>query len=380
MRALMLSDVYFPRINGVSTSIETFRGALEAERITTQLIAPSYGNETPSLDIVRVPARPVWGDPEDRLAHYGKLRQATLKAAQDCDLIHIQTPFAAHYAGLHAARALHKPVIATYHTLFEEYLQHYIPWLPAAGLRGLARRFSSGQCNALDAVIVPSSAMRKRLLEYGVTRPLHVLPTGLPASAFQPGDAIGFRTRHGIATERPVALFVGRVAHEKNISMLLQAVARVRRTLPDLLFLITGEGPARVDLERQAEQLGLHGHVQFLGYMDRKRELPSAYAAADAFIFASRTETQGLVLLEAMAQRCPVVALSIMGTADILQDGRGCRIAPDDPAAFAQTLLDLLTDPVARLSLGDTAYSHALEWSDQALAAKLAALYRSLLR
>ncbi len=380
MRALMLSDVYFPRINGVSTSIETFRGALEAERITTQLIAPSYGNETPSPDIVRVPARPVWGDPEDRLAHYGKLRQATLKAAQDCDLIHIQTPFAAHYAGLHAARALHKPVIATYHTLFEEYLQHYIPWLPAAGLRGLARRFSRGQCNALDAVIVPSSAMRKRLLEYGVTRPLHVLPTGLPASAFQPGDAIGFRTRHGIATERPVALFVGRVAHEKNISMLLQAVAHVRRTLPDLLFLITGEGPARVDLERQAEQLGLHGHVQFLGYMDRKRELPSAYAAADAFIFASRTETQGLVLLEAMAQRCPVVALSVMGTADILQDGRGCRIAPDDPAAFAQTLLDLLTDPVARLSLGDTAYSYAREWSDQALAAKLAALYRSLLR
>lgn len=380
MRALMLSDVYFPRINGVSTSIETFRGALDAERIKTQLIAPSYGNETPSPDIVRVPARPVWGDPEDRLAHYAKLRQATLKAAQDCDLIHIQTPFAAHYAGLHAARALHKPVIATYHTLFEEYLQHYIPWLPAAGLRGLARRFSRGQCNALDAVIVPSSAMRKRLLEYGVTRPLHVLPTGLPASAFQPGDAAGFRARHGIAAERPVALFVGRVAHEKNISMLLQAVALVRRTMPDLLFLITGEGPARADLARQAEQLGLHGQVQFLGYMDRKRELPSAYAAADAFIFASRTETQGLVLLEAMAQRCPVVALSIMGTADILQDGRGCRIAPDDPAGFAQTLLDVLTDPVARLSLGDTAYSYAQEWSDQALASKLATLYRSLLR
>jgi glycosyltransferase involved in cell wall biosynthesis len=320
------------------------------------------------------------GDPEDRLAHYAKLRRATLKAAAACDVIHIQTPFAAHYAGLHAARVLNKPVIATYHTLFEEYLQHYIPWLPAAALRGLARRFSRGQCNALDAVIVPSSAMRKRLRDYGVVRPLHVLPTGLPDSAFAPGDGAAFRARHGIAPERPVVLFVGRVAHEKNIGFLLEAFAVARRALPQLLFLVTGEGPARADLERQAAQLGVNNNVRFLGYLDRKRELPSAYAAADAFVFASRTETQGLVLLEAMAQRCPVVALSLMGTADILEAQRGCRIAPDDPAGFARVLLDLLNDPEACVRLGDAARSYAREWSDQALAGRLAELYRSLLR
>jgi len=380
MRTLMLSDVYFPRINGVSTSIETFRGALAAQDVQTQLIAPRYANEADTPDIIRVPARRVLGDPEDRLVHYGKLRRAALKAAADCDVIHIQTPFAAHYAGLHAARALHKPVIATYHTLFEEYLQHYIPWLPAAGLRGLARRFSRGQCNALDAVIVPSTAMRERLGEYGVTRPLHVLPTGLPASAFAPGDGKAFRARHGIPAEQPVALFVGRVAHEKNIDFLLHAVTIARRSLPDLLFLITGEGPARADLELQAIQLGLRDQVRFLGYLDRRSELPSAYAAADVFIFASRTETQGLVLLEAMAQRCPVVALAIMGTADILQPGLGCRIAPDDPTGFAQALVNLLADPAARLQLGDAARTYAKEWSDQALATRLADLYRSLLR
>jgi glycosyltransferase involved in cell wall biosynthesis len=379
-RVLMVSDVFFPRINGVSTSIETFRSALAQLDIETRLVAPSYGNEVETPGIVRVPSRRVLGDPEDRLAQYGKLRQTTHLAAQDCDVIHIQTPFAAHYAGLHAARRLGKPVIATYHTLFEEYLQHYIPWLPAAGLRSLARHFSRGQCNALDAVIVPSSAMRERLLEYGVTQPLHVLPTGLPASAFTPGDASDFRNRHGIAPDQPVALFVGRVAHEKNIGFLLQAISIARNSLPELLFLITGEGPARGDLEQQAANLGLRDHVRFLGYLDRQRELPAAYAAADAFIFASRTETQGLVLLEAMAQRCPVVALSIMGTADILQPGRGCRIAQDDPAGFAQTLLDLLIDPVARLHLGEEARHYAKEWSDLELAARLADLYRSLLR
>jgi glycosyltransferase involved in cell wall biosynthesis len=380
MRVLMVSDVYFPRINGVSTSIETFRGALAAHGVAATLVAPSYDNEPPAPGVIRVPARRVLGDPEDRLAHYTKLRRATLKAAADCDVIHIQTPFAAHYAGLHAARVLNKPVIATYHTLFEEYLQHYIPWLPARMLRGLARRFSRGQCNALDAVIVPSTAMRIRLRDYGITRPLHVLPTGLPESAFTPGDAAGFRARNNIAPERPVAMFVGRVAHEKNIGFLLEAASIVRRDRPDLLLLITGEGPARADLTQQAAKLGMQDSVRFLGYLDRKRELPAAYAAADAFVFASRTETQGLVLLEAMAQHCPVVGLSIMGTADILEAQRGCRIAPDDPAGFAQVLLELLNDPASRTRLGDEAHIYAQEWSDQALAGKLAALYQSLAR
>lgn len=380
MKVMMLSDVYFPRINGVSTSIETFRGALATHNVETCLIAPRYGNEADIAGIERVPSRRVLGDPEDRLAHYAKLRQTVLRVAADCDVIHIQTPFAAHYAGVHAARALNKPVLATYHTLFEEYLQHYIPWLPAVWLRNLARRFSRSQCNVLDAVVVPSSAMRARLGEYGVTRPLHVLPTGLPASAFEPGDAGAFRSQHGIAPEQPVVLFVGRVAHEKNIRFLFDAFCIARRQRPDLLFLVTGEGPARSDLETYASELGIRDQVRFLGYLDRQRELPAAYAAADAFVFASRTETQGLVLLEAMAQRCPVVALSIMGTADILQPGRGCRIAPDDTAGFAATLLDLLADPVVRLQLGEDARRYAQEWSDQALAARLAELYRSLLR
>jgi glycosyltransferase involved in cell wall biosynthesis len=271
-------------------------------------------------------------------------------------------------------------VIATYHTLFEEYLQFYIPWLRAKWLRGLARRFSRGQCNGLDAVIVPSSAMRTRLRDYGVQRAIHVLPTGLPAGAFVPGDGVTFRAAHGIAPERPVVLFVGRVAHEKNIGFLLEAVALARRHLPDLLLLVTGEGPALADLQRQAVELGLREHTRFLGYLDRKRELPAAYAAADAFVFASRTETQGLVLLEAMAQRCPAVALSVMGTADILEPKRGCRIAPDHPDGFAEVLLELLGDPVGRIRLGEEARAYAQEWSDQALAGKLVEIYRGLAR
>ena len=155
LRVLMVSDVYFPRINGVSTSIQTFREGLAENGVDVHIIAPRYNNEENEHYITRVPAKAIPRDPEDRLLPWRLTRKMVAEAAQHCDLIHIQTPFVAHYAGLHAARLCNKPVMATYHTLFEEYLHHYIPFLPAALLRGVTRAFSRSQCNALDAMVVP---------------------------------------------------------------------------------------------------------------------------------------------------------------------------------------------------------------------------------
>ena len=186
-------------------------------------------------------------------------------------------------------------MVATYHTLFEEYLQHYAKLIPASWLRGQARGFSRRQCNALDAVVVPSTAMRERLDSYGVTSPLHVLPTGIPMVQFAGGDGARFRRQFGIAEARPMALFVGRVAHEKNIGFLLEALVHALKARPDTLLVIAGEGPAMADLKAQTVALGVEASVQFIGYLDRKQALPDCYAAADVFVFASRTETQGLV-------------------------------------------------------------------------------------
>ncbi|MDE2585207.1 MAG: glycosyltransferase [Betaproteobacteria bacterium] len=380
MRVLMVSDVYFPRVNGVSTSIETFRGQLAELGVEVCLVVPRYGNEIEQTGIVRVPGRPIPGDREDRLVGWRAMHRAVLEAARDCDLIHIQTPFIAHYAGLKAARQLGRPVLATYHTLFEEYLQHYAPWLPAGWLRRQARAFSRRQCNALDAVVVPSTAMGQRLASYGVTAPLHVLPTGIPLARFAQGDGPGFRQRYGIAPGRPVALFVGRVAHEKNIGFLLDALSLARRHSghSDLLLVIAGEGPALGDLQAQVRRLGLQDNVQFIGYLDRQQALPDCYAAADVFVFASRTETQGLVLLEAMAAGLPVIGLAEMGTIDILGPGRGALAPPPEVQAFAQCLTDFFADAALRARLAAEAKPYAAEWSDRALAARLADLYRQL--
>jgi glycosyltransferase involved in cell wall biosynthesis len=306
------------------------------------------------------------------------MHRAVLEAATDCDLIHIQTPFIAHYAGLKAARTLGLPVVATYHTLFEEYLQHYARFIPSGWLRGQARAFSRRQCNALDAVIVPSTAMRDRLAAYGVTAPLHVLPTGIPTAQFAAGDGVAFRQRFGIDAARPLALFVGRVAHEKNIGFLLEALVHARQAQPDVLLVIAGEGPAMADLKAQTAALGLQESVRFIGYLDRQQALPDCYAAADVFVFASRTETQGLVLLEAMAAGLPVIALSEMGTTDILAPGRGAFSPPPNAIAFGETLGHFLNHPAAWRHLQQEAPVYAGEWTDVAMAERLARLYGGL--
>ncbi len=376
MRVLMVSDVYFPRVNGVSTSMETFRAALAAEDVEVRLVVPRYAAEADEALVTRIPAHRLPLDPEDRLMRWRALREAVRAAATDCDLVHIQTPFLAHYAGLESARRARRPVLATYHTFFEEYLYHYAPLVPAGWLKRLARRFSRTQCNALDGVVVPSTAMRDRLAAYGVTVPMHVLPTGIPLGQFQGGDGRRFRRDHGIDDGRPVALYVGRVAHEKNIGFLLEVVANARRAIPELLLLITGEGPAVESLRARVAALGLEPNVAFLGYLDRQTTLRDCYAAADTFVFASRTETQGLVLLEAMAVGLPVVALAAMGTRDILGAGRGCLTPPDAPEAFAEALCALLTDRPRREALAREAKAYAAEWSAERMAARLAALYR----
>ncbi len=379
MNILMISDVYFPRINGVSTSIETFRCALAERGVRSTLIAPAYpGAEQDDTGLLRIPSRYIPLDPEDRMMRSGaiRLRHADLQA-RNFDAVHIHTPFVAHYAGLGIARKLNLPCLATYHTFFEEYLFHYIPVLPRSWLRALARRFSRGQCNAMDRVIVPSRAMADALAHYGVSRPLQVLPTGIPDEQFHGGDGCYFRNRYGIGKDRQLLLYVGRVAHEKNIGFLLDMVDQLRHRNPRVLLLVTGEGPALPGLQAETERRNLGPHVRFLGYLDRGSELHDCYRAADLFVFASRTETQGLVLLEAMALGTPVVALADMGTRDILSGERGCRIAPPDASLFADLVGGLLSDGPTLQRLGEEARETALQWRAEEMAARLEGVYAS---
>ncbi|HZF25189.1 MAG TPA: glycosyltransferase [Steroidobacteraceae bacterium] len=376
MRILMISDVYFPRINGVSTSIQTFRRDLQRLGHEVTLIAPLYPQSAADDGTLRVRSHQVPRDPEDRMMRRGDIRKLLPQLrTRQFELVHIQTPFIAHYAGLELARALDVPVVESYHTYFEEYLYHYVPLLPRRLMRFLARRFTCSQGNQVDHLIAPSRAMRDALLQYQVRTPITIIPTGLEADRFEAGDGAGFRARFGIDVERPVVVHVGRIAHEKNIDFLLRMMVLLRAQVPDALLLVAGEGPALAHCRRLAADLGLQDHTLFVGYLDRQHELLDCYRAGDAFVFASRTETQGLVLLEAMAQGVPVISTMHMGTIDILDVRRGCVVVEESEPAFASAAAQLLRNRVKREQLGREAKAYAASWAAQEMAVRLTDLY-----
>ena len=379
MRILMISDVYFPRVNGVSTSIQTLRHGLREAGHDSLLVAPDYPGAPGDPTIQRVAGWAVPRDPEDRLMRLRALAGALERlSSRDIDVVHIHTPFLAHRAGVRWARRHGVPVVETYHTLFEGYFHHYLPWLPRAWLALLARRISRRQCDQVGAVIAPSTAMRDKLREYVVAAPIQVIPTGLPLEDFQDGDGEAFRRRHDIPLNKSLLLYVGRVAHEKNIGFLISTLTHLRNVHPDAMLLIAGEGPALPALKAQAAAQGLAGQVRFLGYLQRGAPLHDCYRAADVFVFASRTETQGLVLLEAMALGIPVVAQAHLGTADVLREGQGALIAPDDPAAFAKKIAGLLSDRAKARRLGERGQIYAQEWSTARMTQRMLDLYASL--
>jgi glycosyltransferase involved in cell wall biosynthesis len=222
--------------------------------------------------------------------------------------------------------------------------------------------------------------MAATLRDYGIDAPLRVIPTGLPESQFIPGNGIRFRQAWGIGPERQVALFVGRAAFEKNIGFLLEMINLARRQRPRVMLVIAGEGPALPALRRQAEALRLEDHVRFVGYLPREGGLRDCYAAADIFTFASHTETQGLVLLEAMAIGLPVLAIPALGAAEIIAPCRGALPAADTPEAFAAQLVGLLDQPDTLAAMAEAGIEFAREWDAARQGARLAALYRELAR
>ena len=380
MNILFISDVFFPRVNGVSTSINTFATELRALGHQVTLIAPSYSDEDKQEEwIVRVPSHMIYFDPEDRLMNFGKLK-ALLPWVRDrhFDVIHIHTPFTAHYVGIHFGKKLDIPVVETYHTFFEDYLHHYLPFIPQFISRKLARTISRRQCNAVDGIVSPSKPMLDVLKQYGIKTPSEVVATGLDDSSFANVDGEHFRISHDIPLTQPMLLFVGRVAHEKNINFLLEMHVKLIRNHPDALLVITGEGPAEESIKHSMDRLGITNKVRMIGYLDRSHELIACYKAADIFVFASKSETQGLVLLEAMAQGTAVVALAELGTKSILIEGEGVLIAKDDIDDFAHKVSVLLSDPTKRQMIGERGRQYAQEkWGAGTLAKKVFKFYKN---
>lgn len=387
MNLLMLSDVYFPRVNGVSTSIRTSAEALSEMGHTVCIVAPEYGpnsgedkyGSNGTYEILRLPARRIFFDPEDFLIRSSALRAVlTELARRHWDVIHIHTPFRAHQLGVRLAKLTGRPTVETYHTFFEEYVANYLPWAPKSLLRLFARRASRKLCHDVDHLIVPSQQMVTVLEGYGIKMPHTVLPTGIDLREFTGGSGAAFRQLHNIAADRLTLVTVGRLAIEKNIGFLLQMLQKLIVEFPTLLLIIAGEGPDSGRLKKLSVSLGLQNNVYFVGNLDRRTTLLDCYRAGDIFVFASPTETQGLVLIEAMALGVPIVSTAVMGTATVLRDAHGARISEENADIFAEHVAKLLRSPAERAILAAAGPIDARAWSTDVLMQRAVALYAAL--
>jgi len=381
LNILMISDVFFPRVNGVSTSIQTFTESFLAEGHKVTLIAPDYPDKhLAEFPVIRIPSSKLPFDPEDRLMSKRKISKLLPQLEkQQFDLVHIQTPFVAHYAGVYLAKKLGIPSVVSYHTYFEAYFEKYLPWLPSGVLRKIARKYSASQCNQVNGIISPSSQMLAKLREYGAESEAAVIPTGLKLDQYQHDGDSSFRSKHNIDEDDQVLLYVGRVAHEKNIPFLIDVFAEIVESNNDVKFVIAGEGPAQKSLQNRVEVLGLEDQVIFVGYLDRETELVDCYQSADIFVFSSETETQGLVLLEAMACNLPVVSVASMGSKDVLIDGEGCLISKLDTDEFSNKVMSLLTDPDYAKQLAEAGKHYVSQWSTEDKAKELQNFYHATL-
>lgn len=381
MQILMVSDVYFPRVNGVSTSIQTYCRELRDSGHSVTIVAPDYGasDAANEFEVIRLPSRKIAFDPEDRLIRRASMTEVVEQLAErHWDVIHIHTPFRAHQIGVRLAKKTGRPTVESYHTYFEEYVADYFPWLPRSLGRLAVRWFSRRLCSEVTHLVVPTEEMSKVLEDYGISTPGTVIPTGIRLDEFSGGDGSVFRHQHGIAPDRLVLLTVGRLALEKNIDFLLDVLGRLVKDRPALLFVISGEGPDAKRLKKRTEVLGLGDNVYFVGNLDRQNALLDCYRAADVFVFASRTETQGLVLIEAMALGVPIVSTAVMGTATVLKDVEGARISSESIEDFAAQVSDLLARPDERERLSAAGPVDAQAWDAGRQMKRAIALYATL--
>lgn len=379
VRVGMFSDSYLPRISGVVRSIESFVSELRRQGHYASIFAPgSEGYRDTDPDVVRFPSVRAPGVPDFPLAipvarrFIGDLRRRRLS------VIHTHSPFLMGTAGRYAARRLRLPLIFTHHSMYSEYV-HYIPLVSQRYSREIVARYTRRYCNGCAVVIAPSQAVKSWLSSLGVAAPIEVLPTaGLDLDRYDRLDPSWVRARHGIPAGAPLVITVGRLAREKRFDILLAAFAQAARSGPARL-LVVGGGPQAAELQGIAVKLGIGGQVAFSGPLEHDRVL-DCYAAADLFAFASPTETQGIVVVEAMAAGLPVVAVRAGGVPEVVRDGETGLLTDVDPRALGVAIRRLLEDATLRQRCAGGGRLAARGYAIQEVIHRLVGLYRQAAR
>lgn len=377
LRVAVFSDSALPILNGVSISIDALVREMRNQGHSVHVFTASHfrykdpdPNTSRFLALTTPWARnyPLAVPPFYPMLH--RFRK------QPFDVIHTHTPFTIGFVGLRWAQSHGIPVVSTYHTLYDKYA-HYIPLFPKRYVRYKIAKHTNFYYNQVDHVITPSEASMKWLRRHSVHRPITVIPTGV--SRLLSVDRSETRQRFGIAPNHKVLLYVGRIAKEKNMSVLFEATALVFASDPHARLWLVGDGPYREQCSQMARELGIGDRVKFVGFIPRE-EVDAYYAASDLFVFSSLTETQGLVVNEAMSYGLPAVVVNGGGAgASVVDDVNGLLVR-NDSEQMAESILTILNDEQLAAKLSDGALRTGREYSVASMAERAVDVYRSVIQ
>jgi glycosyltransferase involved in cell wall biosynthesis len=336
----MVTNTFTPHVGGVARSVTTFTQEFRRLGHQVLVIAPTFPGQPADEDgVVRVPALQKFNGSDFSVVLAPSRKLTGLFDEFAPDIVHAHHPFLLGSTAMRLARRRQVPLIFTNHTFFERYT-HYVS-SDSAALKRFVVRLTTNYANLSSEVFAPSEGVAEILRQRQVRAPIRVVPSGVSTTDFLAGDGDGFRAALGIPAGAPLIGTVGRLAEEKNLAFLTKALSVHLAAHPSAFALIVGDGPMRESMQAGFDCTGVGKRVRFTGTLESQR-LIDAYAAMDVFAFASLSETQGLVLAEAMAAGVPVVALAATGVSDVLRDGENGRaIANASEAAFALALAEL---------------------------------------
>lgn len=377
MRIAMLTNTYLPHVGGVARSVNTYEEELRRRGHDVRIIAPQFEGAMDSTEhVLRTPAVQNFNGSDFSLTIPQPGLVAEFLDRFQPEILHSHHPFLLGDTALRAAWTRRLPVVFTHHTLYEQYTR-YVP-LDSEALQRVTVHMVTEYCNLCTQVIAPSQSIADLLAKRGVTSPISVIPTGIDLEHFGSGDGLDFRRRHGISNEALVVGHVGRLAGEKNLEYLAQAVGLYLSQRPDAVLVVVGSGDEEDTLKEAASELADSRRIVMAG-KQTGRTLANAYAAMDVFAFSSKSETQGMVLAEAMAARTPVIALDGPGVRDVLNETNGRLLPADAPVEdFAAALSALTRNKAALQALGESARRSVQNYSVTACADRLLSLYVQL--
>ena len=382
MKIGIFTECYKPVMNGVSVSIETFKNALEDRGHEVFVFAPENKEAKAEHHVYRFPAIHI-----DKSKLYPILvplidiekTYLPEEIISELDVIHAQHMFTAGRLARYVARKYNKPLVYTYHTMLTEY-SHYMGFMSSI-VRSYLINMSKRFCNTCDQVITPSTPMKKILQSYGVDVPIEVIMTGINPTNYKHArdeEVARFKGKWGIKQEDKLLLYLSRIAKEKNLDFLFKAFVKIKKEYPSCHLLLAGGGPEEEWCKARIKQLKLEDSVTMTGMLPKERA-NEMFGVADLFVFPSITETQGIVIAEAMAAGTPPVAVGKMGPTDLVKSGKDGYLTKLDRNDFTEKVVKLLKLEKLRKEFAKSGLARVEEFSTHTSTNKLINLYQKVI-